>query len=272
MEMTKLGQQMDPFTHPDATDAANGLFMLAKGQGNASQFPGQAAQSMADERNVLPRNENPMNGGPIGGIGATDEGHLNGDISDGMADHSKPNGRPKGKKANGKSANTANGRRKAEDTNKGSNKKAKGANGTAIEKTEDDEEDMKGMSETHTNGKKMTDEEKRKNFLERNRVAALKCRQRKKQWLSNLQAKVEMYSTENDALTGTVTKLREEIVGLKSLLLAHKDCPVTQSQGMAGAMMVNGLAGGDFMPPGHPYSIQMQAAPNQIPAQNMPRR
>jgi ATF/CREB family transcription factor len=63
-------------------------------------------------------------------------------------------------------------------------------------------------------------------------VAALKCRQRKKQWLANLQAKVEMYGTENDALNATVQSLREEIVSLKTLLLAHKDCPVARANGV----------------------------------------
>ena len=64
------------------------------------------------------------------------------------------------------------------------------------------------------------------------RVAALKCRQRKKQWLQNLQAKVEMFTTENDSLTAQVHGLRDEIVALKSLLIAHKDCPVAQHQGL----------------------------------------
>lgn len=68
-------------------------------------------------------------------------------------------------------------------------------------------------------------------------VAALKCRQRKKQWLANLQSKVEMFSNENEALTAQITQLREEVVNLKTLLLAHKDCPVTQQQGMHGAFM-----------------------------------
>lgn len=65
------------------------------------------------------------------------------------------------------------------------------------------------------------------------RVAALKCRQRKKQWLANLQAKVELFSNENDTLSAQVSQLRDEIVGLKGLLLQHKDCPVSQSQGLA---------------------------------------
>lgn len=43
-----------------------------------------------------------------------------------------------------------------------------------------------------------------------------------------------MYSTENDHLTNQVAQLREEVVNLKTLLLAHKDCPVTQQQGLHG--------------------------------------
>jgi ATF/CREB family transcription factor len=68
-------------------------------------------------------------------------------------------------------------------------------------------------------------------------VAALKCRQRKKQWLANLQSKVELFSTENESLTAQITALREEVVNLKTLLLAHKDCPVTQQQGLHGAFL-----------------------------------
>lgn len=88
--------------------------------------------------------------------------------------------------------------------------------------------------EKYAGRKGETDEEKRKNFLERNRQAALKCRQRKKQWLQNLQAKVEFYGHENDQLTAQVTSLREEIVNLKTMLLAHKDCPVARNNSLGG--------------------------------------
>ena len=63
-------------------------------------------------------------------------------------------------------------------------------------------------------------------------VAALKCRQRKKQWLANLQAKVEIFSSENDTLSAQVNQMRDEIVQLKQILLQHKDCPVSQGQGL----------------------------------------
>ncbi|KAI8138352.1 hypothetical protein BJV82DRAFT_631241 [Fennellomyces sp. T-0311] len=83
---------------------------------------------------------------------------------------------------------------------------------------------------TRPSNEKDEDEEKRKNFLERNRIAALKCRQRKKQWLNNLQAKVEYLTNDNEQLQMQANALREEIVNLKTLLLAHKDCPVAQQQ------------------------------------------
>ncbi|KAK4046531.1 Transcription factor [Microbotryomycetes sp. JL201] len=70
------------------------------------------------------------------------------------------------------------------------------------------------------------EEEKRRNFLERNRQAALKCRQRKKAWLANLQSKVEMLTTDNETLQSTVTNLKEEIQSLRAILAAHANCPV----------------------------------------------
>lgn len=93
------------------------------------------------------------------------------------------------------------------------------------------------------------------------RVAALKCRQRKKQWLANLQNKVELYSTENDALTAQISQLREEVVNLKTLLLAHKDCPVTQQQGLHGAYMAQqGME--SYNPQMNPYGMAAPI-PNQ---------
>lgn len=100
-------------------------------------------------------------------------------------------------------------------------------------------------------------------------VAALKCRQRKKQWLANLQHKVEVFTSENDALATTVTSLREEIVGLKTLLLAHKDCPVSQAQGISGIAMQQ-IAGpeGSHNNYANPYGMGMgQNGPGMAQAQ-----
>ncbi|KAJ3163685.1 hypothetical protein HDU86_000279 [Geranomyces michiganensis] len=75
-------------------------------------------------------------------------------------------------------------------------------------------------------------EEKRKTFLERNRQAALKCRQKKKQWLQSLQAKVDYLTSDNEGLQSQATQLREEILNLKTLLLAHRDCPIAKQNGL----------------------------------------
>ncbi|KAI1315816.1 hypothetical protein EDD11_000311 [Mortierella claussenii] len=105
---------------------------------------------------------------------------------------------------------------------------------------------------------KMDEEEKRKNFLERNRQAALKCRQRKKQWLSNLQAKVEYLTTDNEHLQTQTASLRDEIIHLKALLLAHKECPVAQANGVyADTISVPG--GGHNHNHGHNHSGGMLA-------------
>ncbi|KAF9113189.1 hypothetical protein BGX27_002030 [Mortierella sp. AM989] len=108
---------------------------------------------------------------------------------------------------------------------------------------------------------KMDEEEKRKNFLERNRQAALKCRQRKKQWLSNLQAKVEYLTTDNEHLQTQTAALRDEIIHLKALLLAHKDCPVAQANGVyAETISVPNGHNGNMMPHGRG---PMQGQPGQ---------
>ncbi|KAG0326303.1 hypothetical protein BGZ99_009741 [Dissophora globulifera] len=104
----------------------------------------------------------------------------------------------------------------------------------------------------NTGDEKMDEEEKRKNFLERNRQAALKCRQRKKQWLANLQTKVEYLTTDNEHLQNQTTALRDEIIHLKALLLAHKDCPVAQANGVyAEAIGMQNHGGTVMMGGGH---------------------
>jgi ATF/CREB family transcription factor len=50
------------------------------------------------------------------------------------------------------------------------------------------------------------------------KAAALKCRQRKKAWLAQLQAKVEYLSNENERLTSALVASREEISRLSTLV------------------------------------------------------
>ncbi|KAL4635507.1 cyclic AMP-dependent transcription factor ATF-2-like [Arapaima gigas] len=70
-------------------------------------------------------------------------------------------------------------------------------------------------------------DEKRRRFLERNRAAASRCRQKRKVWVQALEKKAEDLDSLNSQLQIEVVKLRTEVVQLKQLLLAHQDCPVT---------------------------------------------
>ncbi|XP_075465132.1 cyclic AMP-dependent transcription factor ATF-2 isoform X4 [Ascaphus truei] len=77
-------------------------------------------------------------------------------------------------------------------------------------------------------------DEKRRKFLERNRAAASRCRQKRKVWVQSLEKKAEDLGSFNVQLQNEVTLLRNEVAQLKQLLLAHKDCPVTAMQKKSG--------------------------------------
>lgn len=152
----------------DQHDAANGLFMLAQAgtesQGNAF---GQGQQGSKQHANRA-------NNGSISNISDGTQGR------ESEESEQKPNTRNKGKKgANAKNA------RKAEETpsKQPAKKKGKANNGSAtsaaaqnhfdmddggsdMDNMDDDDDDGNGE---HKDTRKMTDEEKRKNFLERNR-------------------------------------------------------------------------------------------------------
>ncbi|KAH7113700.1 Aft1 HRA domain-containing protein [Dactylonectria estremocensis] len=244
---------------PHDNDAANGLFMLAQGR-NGAQSTNQFAvtsgpASHAHSAPVVPHNMNTSpqmssaNGGSIASARGVSE--VSGVSDDG--DQARPNTRGKGKK----NPPATNGRRKADEApaKVPPTKKAKANSGIPVMPDDMDMSDDESNMKYDENGTKtkMTDEEKRKNSLERNRVAALKCRQRKKQWLGNLQTNVEMFITENDALTAQITQLTGEVVNLKTLLLAHKDCPVTQQQRLHNALMSQVVE--PFNPQMNPYGI-----------------
>ncbi|KAM6979241.1 cyclic AMP-dependent transcription factor ATF-2 isoform 3-T3 [Tautogolabrus adspersus] len=77
-------------------------------------------------------------------------------------------------------------------------------------------------------------DEKRRKFLERNRAAASRCRQKRKVWVQSLEKKADDLNSVNGQLQNEVTLLRNEVAQLKQLLLAHKDCPVTALQKKSG--------------------------------------
>lgn len=187
--MSQGGQAQDFNQH----DAANGLFLLAQA-GNAPQAnnhfaipnpPNSIANSQTQSHETSP---NLNKRGARNANGSLEGGSLSGSVrghsemsADDSGDQSKPTTRSRGKRTSGgKGAAATNGRRKAEDTpsKQPVAKKAKNNNGNiqpdmnGMGMESDEEQDMK-EEQYHADGKKMTDEEKRKNFLERNRYGNL---------------------------------------------------------------------------------------------------
>jgi ATF/CREB family transcription factor len=176
-----------PFDQHDANDAANGLYLLAQAQTrNGSQLGGHYAMAAQMPVHAHPQPMMQMSGqatesSPSMTHDATTTTDGRGvSTASGQSDENdqpnRPNTRGKGKRTSGQ-ANQTSGRRKADETpSKGpTGKKAKGNTGHAMEPEPLSEEEQDVKDEYHANGKKMTDEEKRKNFLERNRfVCSLK--------------------------------------------------------------------------------------------------
>ncbi|GKZ27019.1 hypothetical protein AbraIFM66951_004107 [Aspergillus brasiliensis] len=65
---------------------------------------------------------------------------------------------------------------------------------------------------------------KRERFLERNRVAANKCRKKKKEHAKQLECRCEAVSREKMLLESQVDHLRGEILSLRNELLRHSHC------------------------------------------------
>ena len=178
----------------DQHDAANGLFLLAQA-GNGAQANNQFAmpnppntvtnssQNASHETspNMAKRAARNANGS-IGGGSISGSVREQSEISaDDSADQSKPATRPTRKRTStGKGAAGPNGRRKADEAApKAPVAKKQKSNISAAQQmsmdmdmaameSEDEQQNIK-EEQYHENGKKMTDEEKRKNFLERNR-------------------------------------------------------------------------------------------------------
>ncbi|KAI5858066.1 hypothetical protein BZA05DRAFT_331540 [Tricharina praecox] len=260
-DQSKPRQTSDSYGVDPAHNAANGLYLLAQmgAPPNAYHLAKRAAMNSASSAASRAASQNPV---VSNGVRAVSE------MSPQRSDSSEEpeSGRKGGRNSRGKTMGASTSKRKI-DTGSDGGKSAKKAKSTQAMSDDGEMEDYDddGQNDLRKDGKKMTEEEKRKNFLERNRVAALKCRQRKKQWLANLQAKVEMYGTENDALNATVQSLREEIVSLKTLLLAHKDCPVARANGVQLDIATLAAGSGDY---GHvgmmqPYQSMMSGVMRQ---------
>jgi len=172
------------FEQHEANDAANGLFLLAQARSNpqapnhyamANQMPvhnhPQPVMNMGGQSHEASPHMGNRNNGSI----STTSGRGISEMSDEHEQPNRPNTRGKGKR-NSTQMSQTNGRAKNETPSKGpASKKAKGNNSHAMMEPEPQSEEEPDMSkdEYNANGKKMTDDEKRKNFLERNRYVEL---------------------------------------------------------------------------------------------------
>ncbi|KAJ5782412.1 hypothetical protein N7457_004186 [Penicillium paradoxum] len=65
---------------------------------------------------------------------------------------------------------------------------------------------------------------KRAKFLERNRLAASKCRQKKKEHTQKLEFDYKEQSDKKEQLMAEISRLRSEVLGLKNEVLKHAQC------------------------------------------------
>jgi hypothetical protein len=71
---------------------------------------------------------------------------------------------------------------------------------------------------------KSEDESKRNKFLERNRIAAYKCRQKKKEWVNELEERTKGLETRHSTLQHELNALATEVSEMKNQLMAHAGC------------------------------------------------
>ncbi|KAJ5558336.1 hypothetical protein N7535_008549 [Penicillium sp. DV-2018c] len=91
------------------------------------------------------------------------------------------------------------------------------------------------------------DRVKRAKFLERNRLAASKCRQKKKEHTQKLESDYKEQSDRKEQLMAEISRLRSEVLGLKNEVLKHAQCgdePIKLHL----AQMVKKITDGDVVP------------------------
>lgn len=111
----------------------------------------------------------------------------------------------------------------------------KGKKDTKAEAKQIEEDLDESDDSTSPDGDKSSSGDKRKSALERNRVAASKCRQRKKLQLQKMEDELTFYSTGYRELSAQVQQLRDQLITFKGIIVGHKDC----------AMLAQSLGGYD---------------------------
>ncbi|XP_029172590.1 cyclic AMP-dependent transcription factor ATF-2 isoform X2 [Nylanderia fulva] len=119
---------------------------------------------------------------------------------------------------------------------------------------------MNDMSKKE-NVKKTVDQLKKKDILERNRASSMRARAKRKAWIQDLQRTVTNVNEANAALQMEVKALRSEVAKLKTLLLAHKDCPVTKAMQKGSGIFL----GPKIISINNPDVLTMPISANSIP-------
>lgn len=114
---------------------------------------------------------------------------------------------------------------------------------------------------------------KREKFLERNRVAASKCRQKKKEWTNGLEDRLRHLQAENTHLKSFTATLREEVLTLKGEMLKHQSCGchgirnylANQASNLAYRQQPRpGQEGSQYAPLASPTNSSMSGSPMQM--------
>ena len=111
-------------------------------------------------------------------------------------------------------------------------------------------------------GREKPEDVKRSKFLERNRVAASKCRQKKKEWTQNLENRARELQKNNNMLRMDLESLRQETLFLKGEMLKHTSCDCEQIQAFVKSQKDNFLDA-----PGEDVVFKRE----QSPIESMPR-
>ncbi|MCJ1317853.1 hypothetical protein MMC15_003180 [Xylographa vitiligo] len=106
------------------------------------------------------------------------------------------------------------------------------------------------------------EEEKRSKFLERNRVAASKCRQKKKEWTNNLEARARELQNSKNQMAMMVTSLKEEVMWLKGEMLKHTGCGCVQIRDYLTKQADSITATGSMYQPFESAASPIGSAPN----------
>lgn len=111
-----------------------------------------------------------------------------------------------------------------QDSGKGKRKRASTKNDSSSQSPPKRTRKYASRGSNNSNEPTKPEDVKRSKFLERNRVAASKCRQKKKEWTQNLENRARELQKNNSQLRMVVDSCRQEVLFLKGELLKHSQC------------------------------------------------